>query len=50
MFHYKGVALQEFHPLTMPKIQMLLGLKIAEGFLVQINDKFVGQKIMFPMP
>ena len=50
MFHHKVVALQKFNPATMPKIQLLLGLEIAQSFMIRVDNKFLRQHVMAPLP
>ena len=50
MLHYKVVALQKFNPTTVPKIQLLLGMEIVQGFMIKVDNKFLRQQVMAPMP
>ena len=50
MLHYKVVVLQKFNPTTVPKIQLLLGMEIAQGFMIKVDNKFLRQQVMAPMP
>ena len=50
MLHHKVVALQKFIPTTMPKIQLLLGMGIAQSFMIIVDNKFSRQQVMTPMP
>ena len=50
MLYYKVVALQKFNPTTVPKIQLCLGMEIAQSFMIRVDNKFLRQQVMAPMP
>ena len=49
MLHYKVVALQKFNLTTVPKIQLLLGMEIAQSFMIRVDNKFSRQQVIAPM-
>ena len=50
MFHHKVVALQKLNQTIVPKIQLLLGMEVAQSFVIRVDNKFSRQQVMALMP
>ena len=43
MFQGKKVALQVLDPASMSKIELFLGMEMAKGVVIKVNDKLLRQ-------